>query len=534
MLSNLELHKRSLSFILVTCLFYVSFGYDLLREDTPKLIGLAVACFFFTHKIIQWEGENFKLLFVTGLVFRVLLFGATPILSQDFYRYIWDGQLLISGINPYLFTPNELIDTLKDQMPSAPFLYEKMGDMSQKHYSNYPPTSQFIYALAAYIGKGSVTASIVVFKVIITVADVAVLFFSRWLMQHLKIPKKNAFWYFLNPLVILELSGNLHLEGVMIAFFLAGICWLIKAANLLKEVADINDLDSSMNLLAIERTTALNKITSKKNTSTYLLAALLLALSIMTKLIPILFYPFLLIPLGFKKWLQLGLCILLFCGLLLWPLLGEGFFEYYLQTIGLWFSNFEFNASIYNIVKNISKTLGNSGYKTILSYGKWLPFLIISWAIIVLIWQIFLFKKEKTNWLSLIKNTLTLIYKKPFKVFFIKPTKLFLLNPGTKNSLIAYYYSLYAMLFMLSGYLFLATTIHPWYLIFGLVLSLFTPYRYFIYWTAAVFLSYATYAHPDFKENLWLIAIEYLGVFTLMIYEIVKIKTSKIIYVKNV
>ncbi len=87
---------------------------------------------------------------------------------------------------------------------------------------------------------------------------------------------------------------------------------------------------------------------------------------------------------------------------------------------------------------------------------------------------------------------------------------------------------------MLSGYLFLATTVHPWYLIFGLVLSLFTPYRYFIYWTAAVFISYATYAHPDFKENLWLIAIEYLGVFTLMIYEIVRIKTSKIIYVKNV
>jgi len=498
MLSYLELHKRSLSFILVTCLFYVSFGYDLIREDTSKLIGLAAACFFFTYKIIQWEGENFRLLFAAGLIFRILLFGATPFLSQDFYRYIWDGQLLISGINPYLYTPNELIDSLKDQMPNAPLLFEKMGDLSQKHYSNYPPISQFIQALAAYIGQGSITAAAVVFKVIIIAADVAVFFFSRRLMQLLKLPKQNAFWYFLNPLVILELSGNLHLEGVMIAFFLAGVYWLIKADDLLKENADINDIGSTKKHIAIERTTTLNKITSKKNTRTYLFVALLIAVSIMTKLIPILLYPFLIIPLGFKKWLQLGLYILLFCGLLLLPLLGEGFFEYYLQTIGLWFNNFEFNASVYNIVKSISKSLGNSGYKTILSYGKWLPFLIISWAIIVLIWQ-----------KSLFKNTAVTIR-------------------------VQYSIAFYAMLFMLSGYLFLATTVHPWYLIFGLILSLFTPYRYFIYWTAAVFISYATYAQPDFKENLWIIAIEYLGVFTLMIYEIVKIKTSQVISVKNV
>ena len=467
MFTQLKHHFISLVFIILSCLLYYSFGHDLQREDSIKLIAMAVAGFFLAHQLLKREQDNFIILLGAGLLYRLVLFGATPELSQDFYRYIWDGELLVAGINPYLQTPNELIEGLQSSLPNAAYLYEKMGWLSQKHHSNYPPISQYLYALVAYLAQGSIPTAIILFKVIVLLADIAVLFLSRRLMRHIGIAPWKAFWYFLNPLVVMELSGNLHLEGVMIAFFLAASCLLLKKPGAIGQS---------------------------------LLAALCIALAIMTKLIPILFYPFLLAVMGFKKWLQVGVYVIIFCGLFLWPLLGEGFFNYYIETIGLWFNNFEFNAAMYNLVKSISVLGGNSAYKTILGYGKILPFLILGLAVCVMIWQHLKAKGLKNHPRPVLKM----------------------------------HGALYAMLYMYSGYLFLATTVHPWYLIFGLTLSLFTHHKYFIYWSLAVFLSYTTYADPAFKENLWIIGIEYLAVLGVLGYEIVKIKTPESFSVKNV
>jgi hypothetical protein len=49
-----------------------------------------------------------------------------------------------------------------------------------------------------------------------------------------------------------------------------------------------------------------------------------------------------------------------------------------------------------------------------------------------------------------------------------------------------------------------------------------------------VFLSYVTYSDPNFKENLGVIALEYLIVLGFLFYEIVKIKRLKNESVKNV
>lgn len=475
MIAYFKIHLFPIGLLLLCSVYYLIFGYDLVREDYLKLICLAVACFYASYKLLSIARESFGLLLFAGILYRLVLFFSIPELSQDFYRYLWDGSIFLKGINPFLYSPNELIDQLRETLPNAPFLYEQMGELSQKHYSNYPPVSQYLYALAAYIGQESVLVSVGVFRVFILGADVAILFLSRWLMQQLGLPKWKAFWYFLNPLVVLELSGNLHLEGIMIAFFLAGICVLLLAQQ------------------------KLSKGILNYNTSWLmdLVMALCISLAIMTKLIPILFYPFLLRIMRLKRWFISGLYIVLFSALLLWPLLGTGFFSHYIQTIGLWFNNFEFNASLYNLIKSISQLAGHSAYRTILTYGKILPILIVSCAIGVWVWQ---YRKTKV-----LKDQ-----KQQIK------------------------WALTAMLFIYTGHLFLATTVHPWYLIFGLLLSLFTPYRYFIVWSLCVFLSYVTYAHPDFKENLWVLGFEYLCVFAVLIYEIVRINPVEYFSVKNV
>ena len=60
--------------------------------------------FFGVKKIIIKRNPFF------GISFRLVLFFAYPWLSEDFYRFIWDGFVIGENINPYEYTPSELIN----------------------------------------------------------------------------------------------------------------------------------------------------------------------------------------------------------------------------------------------------------------------------------------------------------------------------------------------------------------------------------------------------------------------------------------
>ena len=76
------------------------------------------------------------------------------------------------------------------------------------------------------------------------------------------------------------------------------------------------------------------------------------------------------------------------------------------------------------------------------------------------------------------------------------------------------------MLWVLTFYLFVSTTVHPWYITFLVLLTVFTEYRFALLWSGLVVLSYFAYSNPDYIEHLGILAFEYIAVFTFMIYEI--------------
>ena len=439
MLPYWKLHKIPILLVLGSLLFYALFAYNLHREDFLKLISLFFALFFLFFKLMQFEKWNFKFLLITGILFRLIFLVAIPNLSQDFYRFIWDGELINQGINPYLFTPNELIESSKLQIPHASILHEGMGSLSARHFSNYPPINQFIFTISTFLGMGSILGSIIWMRIIIVLADIGVLYFGRKLLQHLNQSPNLIFWYFLNPLVVIELTGNLHFEGVMLFFFVWAF-YLILSDNHIK-------------------------------------AAPIYAASIMIKLVPILFLPLFLRYFGFKKsmvfYLLVGSSSLVF----FLPFYNPQFLENYSQTIALWFSNFEFNAGIYNLVKQVA-----------ISQFEAKPWVLI---------------KEYGTLVKVITLATVLIL-----AFLKKHKKL--------SELIV------SMLVVLTAYFLLSSTVHPWYLTFLLGLSLFTKYRFILVWTALVILSYYAYSQPDFKENLWLISLEYILVIGFLGYEILK------------
>ncbi len=49
-------------------------------------------------------------------IFRLSLVFAPPYLSDDIYRYVWDGRVQAAGINPYRYIPaDEHLQSLRDE-----------------------------------------------------------------------------------------------------------------------------------------------------------------------------------------------------------------------------------------------------------------------------------------------------------------------------------------------------------------------------------------------------------------------------------
>ena len=164
-LANLfKYHKIPLLFILLSSMFYLSFAYDLERTDVTKLLLLYLALFVSAYQIIKTTGFHFRLLITSALLFRVLFLFSIPNLSQDFYRFIWDGRMILEGFNPYLYTPNSFIQNGELPIAQSQKLYNGMGSLSASHFTNYPPINQLCFTIAALLSGKSVLGSVVVLR----------------------------------------------------------------------------------------------------------------------------------------------------------------------------------------------------------------------------------------------------------------------------------------------------------------------------------------------------------------------------------
>lgn len=455
-LTFLKNNKTPLLLVLICIAFYSAFAYDLNRSDFTKLISLIGGLFFLTYKILQINKGRFWFLVGIGILFRLFFIGSIPNLSQDFYRFIWDGRLVFQGFNPYLFSPDNYLNgdlssrllsgalkvTNSIKVNQAQELYQGMGSLNGSHFSNYPPINQLFFAIAALFASKSILGSVVIMRIFIILADVGILYFGRKFLKKLNQNPNKIFWYFLNPFIIIELTGNLHFEGVMLFF----VIW------------------------------SLYLLFQKK----WLWSAVILGISVSVKLIPLLFLPLFYqwfisqdsFKKGFIKLFMFHLIIVGTAALTFLPFYSTQFISNFSETIVLWFQNFEFNASVYYVIRWVGFKI--VGWNIIEIAGKILPLIVIAFLVILT------FFRNNNNFKALIT----------------------------------------AMLFGISFYYLLSTTVHPWYIATPLLLSVFTKYKFPIVWSLLVMLSYSAYGKDGFSENLWWVATEYILVIGYFIWEL--------------
>ena len=245
-------NKDVLLISISTILFFLV-AYFLERTAFSKLTFLWFSLFGCFYLLMKSNTITCSNLIGISILFRLIFLFATPNLSQDFYRFIWDGRMILEGLNPYLSIPETFIQQNIHPIAEASELYAGMGDMNGSHYTNYPPLNQLCFFIAALFSGKSIFGSIIVLRLILILADIGILYFGKKLLEKLQLPVKNIFWYILNPFIIIEMTGNLHFEPVMLFFLIWG----------------------------------LYKLQQQK----WMLAAILIACAISVKLIPLLFLP---------------------------------------------------------------------------------------------------------------------------------------------------------------------------------------------------------------------------------------------------
>jgi len=412
---------------------YVALGYFTPRADFFQLLTLFALLFAGYFLMIKWCNDWQKLLIAAAILFRLVLLFALPNLSDDFYRFIWDGRLLMSGENPFLHLPKEYI-LLNPELGSDIYPYLN----SPGYFSVYPPIHQFIFGIGSALSPSNLLGSVVVMKCFILLAEIANLFLIAKLLEKFKLAKRHILLYALNPLVIIELCGNLHFEAIMLCFLLLTI-WLLASGRIY-------------------------------------LSALAFGLAVCTKLLPLIFLPFLIKRLGWKKFLLFSLATGAVCVILFLPFVNKELIANLFSSIDLYFQKFEFNASIYYFARWVGYRF--VGYNIIQLLG---PILAIITLLAMVIYAII---EKQQGWNSVLKT----------------------------------------MLIALSVYFLLATTVHPWYLTTLVAFSVFANLRYAVFWSAIVILSYSAYLTDSYSENLWLVVTEYLLVTTWLVFELLRLR----------
>ncbi len=359
--SLFKLYKLPIFLSVLSFILYAYFAYDLLRTDSIKLLGLYTGLFILFVALLKFKKDNFKFLTFISFLFRAVFLLSIPNLSQDFYRFIWDGRMILEGWNPYLATPEFFISKGEFPISQAQELYDGMGKLSAGHYTNYPPLNQICFLIAGLFAGKSILGSVVVMRLLIIAADFGTLIYGKKLLNNLNISNYHIFWYLLNPFIIIELTGNLHFEGVMI-FFLVWSLYLLQKGK-------------------------------------WRQAAIVLACSISVKLIPLIFLPLFYqwftnkessSEFGISRLLSFYAIIAVVIVLLFLPFYSSEFVSNYAETVGLWFQKFEFNDSIYYIAREIGYTV--RGYNEIALIGKIIPVIVVLFVLILTF-----FRKNKST-----------------------------------------------------------------------------------------------------------------------------------------
>jgi len=388
--------------------------------------SVVFACYWF---IINPKNRiRLKSLLFVAVLTRILIIPAVPALSDDVFRFVWDGQLVLSLENPYERTPSAWMEEDEDFPRFVdPELYHHLN--SAEYYSIYPPLTQLVFGIGTAIARADSGGAAFWTKTFLVGIDILVLFIIVPLLRRIgRYPGMVAIYAF-NPLVLLEISGNLHHEGLIIFFLALSLMYFYGQKGIR--------------------------------------SGMMLGLAAGIKLVPLILIPVVMFVRGFRQRISFGIAAAVIAFISFLPLLFSRAYVGFLDSLNLYFQTFEFNASIYYVLRYF-------GY---------------------------LFKGY--NWIEVIGPLCSLLFLIFYIYFLVRWRKMGL----DKDRLID------MMVIVLSLFFLFQTTVHPWYILPIVFLASLSGWKFPIIWSGLIIISYHTYATYPYQEFIPLSLLTYAVLF---------------------
>ena len=435
----------------------------------PFLIYFFISSTAYLIAVKRLEDDHIPiiLIWIMGLCFRIPLLFTSPTLSDDVYRYIWDGHLITQGINPYAHAVNSSILDLY----STPF-----RELINNNWmaSPYLPVAQAYFMVTAWIAPFSIK----IFQIMSMLLDLGTAYFIMAILNLLNLQSRRILIFIWNPLIIISFAHSAHIDALMV-FLMSLSYWFIARAT--------------------------PNYSNKKWFKSF--STVSLAASTLTKALPIL-----VAPIFFRRWgiLRLGLfgfLIIASSSLLAagagWGLTGPSDGTGLFGAIRIYAMYWNYNSGIYHWLEVLI-----SGYQT----PGAVPIEIVGEAPIRIAKLIVIFL------ISLV-TIATGIWA------------WYLDNPGLGSHRMRSLNLLRLAAIPIGAYLLLTTTVHPWYVTLILPLIPFllpaknetsTLGRFiwpWLYFSCAVSISYLSYIDPNnYREFYFVRWVEYIPFYFLLIW----------------
>ena len=296
------------------------------KQSEFQFIILGYSLAFGGYALLIKSKMDQKYLISLAVSLPLICLFTLPTLSDDIYRFLWDGVILHNGYNPFLHLPSHLTDFHKIKLNAH--LYEMMN--SRNYYTVYPSILQVIFFISTTVGHAILGYTLTMKGIYYGIHIIGFYYCQKInLNSNFKIATSI---YYLNPLVINEGIGNLHPEIVMVSFVVMAFYFY-----------SISTLKS----------------------------ALFLSFAVAVKILPLLLIPYLFFKMPKPKFRKFITYLFFFCFILFLPIfIGLQNFG---SSIDLYFRKFEFNGSFYYLLRFLGYQI--SGYNLIAYIGPLLGFI---------------------------------------------------------------------------------------------------------------------------------------------------------------
>jgi len=215
--ADLRLHALGAALVVAT-LVLARLGPLAERVPAYLLVHL-VACVPLVVLAGRWRRQipaAFPVVAIVGwaLLIRAPLLALDPSLSDDLFRYIWEGRVTAAGIDPYDFPPDHLaLAHLRHGAPEWPLINHP------ELPAIYPPAAQWFFAAVVTLFGGTVGAM----KAALVAAEAVLIAVIALLLRARGSSTTPLILYAWSPLAAVEIAASGHYEALAVLPAVAGL-----------------------------------------------------------------------------------------------------------------------------------------------------------------------------------------------------------------------------------------------------------------------------------------------------------------------